>query len=248
MPTFRVEKSDNFTMLDNGLIDDRRLSYRAKGLLITMLRKPDDWDFTLKGLTNLSKDGKDAVRTALEELTEHGYVQRDPQEHDESGRFTGGTFVVYEIPFGHRGGFPDAVEPSRQIRHGALKNNYLNNQDCNNQETPKAPKGGKRRREARKAPDYLPDLFVRFWALYPRGEDKQGAMDAWDELKPDEATIAAMSAGLHRALATEEWQRGIGIPYAVRWIRRRRWEDELKSVRSDDDVQTAVGPEVSDTW
>ena len=88
---------------------------------------------------------------------------------------------------------------------------------------------GKRRGTAKKAPDYRPDTFARFWAAYPRGEDKQGAIAAWDELKPDDATLQAMSRALVRQKASEEWQRGIGIPYAVRWLRRRRWEDEIKA-------------------
>ena len=90
-------------------------------------------------------------------------------------------------------------------------------------------RGGKRRGTAKKAPDYRPDTFARFWAAYPRGEDKQGAIAAWDELKPDDATLHAMSRALVRQKASEEWQRGIGIPYAVRWLRRRRWEDEIKA-------------------
>lgn len=91
-------------------------------------------------------------------------------------------------------------------------------------ETPK-----RKRRATKSAPDYRPDTFARFWAAYPRGEDKQGAIAAWDELKPDDATLQAMSRALVRQRASEEWQRGIGIPYAVRWLRRRRWEDEIKA-------------------
>ena len=87
----------------------------------------------------------------------------------------------------------------------------------------------RKRRAAKSAPDYRPDTFARFWAAYPRGEDKQGAIAAWDELKPDDATLQAMSRALVRQKASEEWQRGIGIPYAVRWLRRRRWEDEIKA-------------------
>lgn len=87
----------------------------------------------------------------------------------------------------------------------------------------------RKRRATKSAPDYRPDTFARFWAAYPRGEDKQGAIAAWDELKPDDATLQAMSRALVRQKASEEWQRGIGIPYAVRWLRRRRWEDEIKA-------------------
>lgn len=97
--------------------------------------------------------------------------------------------------------------------------------DVSESDTP--PK--RKRRATKSAPDYRPDTFARFWAAYPRGEDKQGAIAAWDELKPDDATLQAMSRALVRQRASEEWQRGIGIPYAVRWLRRRRWEDEIKA-------------------
>lgn len=75
-------------------------------------------------------------------------------------------------------------------------------------------------------------MFDRFWRLYPRGEDKQGAMEEWDRLRPDRETMFAMSRALERQKASDEWQRGIGIPYAVRWLRRRRWEDEDKQPRN----------------
>ena len=96
---------------------------------------------------------------------------------------------------------------------------------------PKPPRG---RAAAKKAPDHLPEEFDRLWKAYPRGEDKQGAIAEWDKLKPDEATIYAMNLALLTQKATEEWQRGIGIPYFVRWLRHRRWEDEkLRSAPPD---------------
>ena len=93
------------------------------------------------------------------------------------------------------------------------------------------PRGAtkRKRRGARSAPDWEPEMFNRFWKAYPRGEDKQGAMDEWDRLRPDHETMLAMSRALCRQKASDDWQRGIGIPYAVRWLRRRRWEDEDKT-------------------
>lgn len=87
---------------------------------------------------------------------------------------------------------------------------------------PKPPRG----RMAKKAPDHLPEEFDRLWKAYPRGEDKQGAIAEWDRLKPDEATIFSMKAALLVQKQSEEWQRGVGIPYFVRWLRHRRWEDD----------------------
>lgn len=76
MSTFRVNKNVNYTVMSNYHLQDKKLSLKAKGLLSYMLSLPDDWDYSLKGLTVGCKDGLDSVRTAVLELEEHGYVRR----------------------------------------------------------------------------------------------------------------------------------------------------------------------------
>lgn len=71
-------------------------------------------------------------------------------------------------------------------------------------------------------------MFARFWKAYPRGEDKQGAIREWDRLQADRELMMTMSAALARDKASADWQRGIGIPYACRWLSKRRWEDEAR--------------------
>ena len=51
MSTFRVNKNVNYTVMSNHHLQDKRLSLKAKGLLSYMLSLPDDWDYSLKGLT-----------------------------------------------------------------------------------------------------------------------------------------------------------------------------------------------------
>ena len=92
--------------------------------------------------------------------------------------------------------------------------NKDNKKDIN---PPKAPRG---------ACAWEPDLFERFWRAYPCKKDKAAARREWDKLKPDRKLMSAMSAALTKAMASDEWQRGIGIPYACRWLSHRRWEDE----------------------
>ena len=70
-----------------------------------------------------------------------------------------------------------------------------------------------------------PELFERFWKAYPRHEDKASARREWDRLKPDRELMRTMSAALSRAKTSGDWLRGIGIPYACRWLRNRRWEE-----------------------
>ena len=83
----------------------------------------------------------------------------------------------------------------------------------------------KRQRRPKSEPTWKPERFEAFWNYYPRGEDRMGAVAEWDKLRPDDALIDRMARALVRQMASEEWQRGIGIPYACRWLRKRRWED-----------------------
>ena len=97
MSTFRVNKNVNYTVMSNHHLQDKRLSLKAKGLLSYMLSLPDDWDYSLKGLTIGCKDGLDSVRTAVLELEEHGYVRRQ-KVRNARGQIIDYDYQVYESP------------------------------------------------------------------------------------------------------------------------------------------------------
>ena len=88
MPVFRVEKTRDYTVMANHHLKDRRLSLRAKGLLSVMLSLPEEWDYTLKGLSVISKEGVDAIGEAVKELERAGYIIRSRQR-DDHGRLRG---------------------------------------------------------------------------------------------------------------------------------------------------------------
>ena len=92
-----------------------------------------------------------------------------------------------------------------------------------------APKPKRKRKEPKTAPDHEPERFAAFWKAYPRGENKQGAIRAWDNLKPSPELLDQMSMGLARALQSDDWKRGYGIPHASTWLNNRRWEDQPKT-------------------
>lgn len=251
MAVFRVEKNHSYTVMANHHLRDERLSLKSKGLLSLILSLPDDWRISIEGMTQFSADGKDAIRSAIRELTDAGYITR-AQTHSEAGTFSGYDYIVHETPAASpSSGFPTMEKPTTE--NPTTENPTLRNTEELSTIPPIVPHEGedslslaaldsslgegadeakpkrKRRRSSKSVPDYEPELFERFWAAYPRGEDRQGAVAEWDSLRPDRETMLAMSRALVRQKASEEWQRGIGIPYAVRWLRRRRWEDEIKA-------------------
>lgn len=99
MAVMRVEKTGNYTVMSNRHLDDPRLSLKAIGLLSKILRLPDDWDYTLEGLARICKEGKDAIRSAIVELEQAGYIERR-QTHAADGSFAGNEYIVHEEPLG----------------------------------------------------------------------------------------------------------------------------------------------------
>lgn len=94
---FRVEKTANYTVMSNTHLKDRRLSFKAKGLLSVILSLPPDWDYTVTGLAVIAADGVDSVKTAVKELEKYGYIVRK-QLRDELGRMARNEYRVYESP------------------------------------------------------------------------------------------------------------------------------------------------------
>ena len=76
MAVFRIEKNKDFTVMSNNHLRNKSLSLKAKGLQSLMLSLPEDWDYSLKGLSKICKDGVDGIGTALQELEMHGYLTR----------------------------------------------------------------------------------------------------------------------------------------------------------------------------
>ena len=97
MSVFRINKTRDFTIMSNSHFKEKKMSLKAKGLLSLMLSLPDDWQYNLKGLVTLSKDGKDSVMAGLAELEEFGYLRRE-RTKDSSGKFSGIVYHIYETP------------------------------------------------------------------------------------------------------------------------------------------------------
>lgn len=97
MSIFRVNKNANYTVMSNYHLQDKKLSLKAKGLLSYMLSLPDNWDYSLKGLTIGCRDGIDSVRTAVLELEERGYVRRQ-KVRNARGQIIDHDYQVYESP------------------------------------------------------------------------------------------------------------------------------------------------------
>ena len=97
MAVFRVEKNKGYTVMSNHHLRNKELSLKAKGLLSQMLSLPEDWDYTLAGLSLINRESIDAIRTAVWELEKAGYITRR-QGRDEKGKMTAIEYTIYEQP------------------------------------------------------------------------------------------------------------------------------------------------------
>lgn len=108
MAVFRIKKENNYTVVSNAILKDKRLSLKSIGLLVVMLGLPEEWDYTIKGLTKIVKDGESAIRASLIELEECGYLVRE-RTRGENGKFSDIEYVIYETP--------QRVKPQQESPH-----------------------------------------------------------------------------------------------------------------------------------
>ena len=94
---FRIEKNRNNTVISNHHLRNKELSLKSKGLLSLMLSLPEEWDYTLKGLSIICKEGIDAIRVSIVELEKQGYIERR-RNRNTKGQLTNTEYIIHEYP------------------------------------------------------------------------------------------------------------------------------------------------------
>lgn len=86
--------SDRFAQISNEALSDERLSYRARGVLAYLLSRPNGWRTTSQGIADKGQEGRGAVRSALHELEEFGYLSRVKRKDPLTGKWLHDQFVT----------------------------------------------------------------------------------------------------------------------------------------------------------
>lgn len=95
---FRADKSrGGFTIIANATLRDRRLSFRARGVLACLLSNEDDWEVVQASLESEGTEGREAIRSAMNELERFGYVKKE-RARDGKGRLKEYRWMICEIP------------------------------------------------------------------------------------------------------------------------------------------------------
>lgn len=125
MSIIRVDRRHRYVSIDITCLHDDRLSFRAKGLHAYLMSKPNDWQINLEHLSRVSKEGREAVASAMQELIQHGYASRQ-RVRQASGRLDGYETVIYERP---QADFPKDEKPKTVLPTTVLPNSVEPNSE-----------------------------------------------------------------------------------------------------------------------
>jgi len=204
MATVRRTELDfegHFTQIPNAWLRDTNLSLRAIGLLAQLLSHRDGWSVTIQSLATINGCGRDAIRTAVQELEEHGYLRRE-QERDDGGEYGRATWFTTS-PSAEN---PATVNPSTENpAHKKTKTVKKNkNQDLADDETRQA--------------------FERFWDMYPRKASKGAALRAF--LKIEAEMWPTVFDGVERMVQDPNLPPKQFVQHPATWLNQMGWENE----------------------
>lgn len=98
MTTIRVGSRDRWTSIARATLNDSRLSFKARGVLVWLLDKPDDWATTAERIETQGTEGREAIRSALKELESFHYLQRRKWKSGDGVWRT--EWIIHENPGG----------------------------------------------------------------------------------------------------------------------------------------------------
>ena len=93
----RAEYDKDYTRVKNGFVQDMSLSLKAKGLMLVILSLPDDWDFSIKGLSYMTNLSEQVVIKLVKELKSAGYITQKKVKNKQ-GQFVSYEWDVYDLP------------------------------------------------------------------------------------------------------------------------------------------------------
>lgn len=106
---FRRRIRGQYFTMHKTIVNDARLSFKAKGIMAYLMSKPDDWDIRLEDVIAHASDGKTSVYSGIKELVDAGYMTRT--EVRERGQFGGVVYFIYDEPYTEK---PDTEKPDTE--------------------------------------------------------------------------------------------------------------------------------------
>ena len=205
----------NFSVISNSVIRDNRLSYRARGVLLEILSRPDNWRVSGDSLARSGKEGRDAILTALKELRDCGYIRTVVE------RLPNGTFETKNFVFDT----PQDVVPNPE--NPTTASVAQPNPGKPNPGKPKSDNQGSLEELSKKNLDI--NQFDEFWKIYPLKVAKQAAMKAFEKATAH-ASVEVIIRGAQK-YATDPNRVPAYTAHPATWLNAHRWLDDALPAR-----------------
>jgi hypothetical protein len=236
----RKRKKNGFTQISNTMLEDDRLSWRAKGLLCYMLSRPDNWKINKTDLYRKATEGRDAMTNALKELKELGYLHIH-RNVGENGQVDGWVWEYDDTPFTteslenqitdkqRKSGENVQVSGSVDFQYDGFSvrrdSSTYNNTDFNNTDI-----NNTKSKENKTNTAEIEREFEKLWKAYPRKMGKKKAFDSFKKArKIKKVPYETIENGLYRYLRHIEDQ-GIEeqyIQHGSTFFNQEKWQDEF---------------------
>lgn len=95
MPIIKTQKTENFCVVPNAVLNNPSLSFKSKGLLCYLLSKPNHWQINVQQLSKASTEGRDSIYSSLKELETIGFLERNPVR-TAKGTFSHYDYIVFD--------------------------------------------------------------------------------------------------------------------------------------------------------
>ena len=165
-------KTSKYTTISNVFLRDKNLSLKAKGFLTVVMALPDDWDFSIKGICSILKEGKSSIYGVVQELKENRYCKTTAYR-DEKGLILGLDYMFYEEPYEEE---PQQDNPHTENRDMDNMPQLNTKDEKVNNRTKDLPKEERIDKSIpkKKADNDVDDFVDRMYALYPAKCPKRG--------------------------------------------------------------------------
>lgn len=147
-----------YARIPNSLINNKEVSFKAKGLFAYIESKPDGWEFAINRIAYDTKDGKDSIRVGLLELEQAGYLKR--QKYQNESGYWKTLYILTDIPFDYVSENPTSENPTQE---NPTLENPINNKERSNKER------NKKERSDTQLLNLLNEKTERNFKLLPRG-------------------------------------------------------------------------------
>lgn len=205
------EYTNKFTIISNSEVQDKRLSWKARGIFSYLWSMPDDWDFYEVEIAKHAPDGRDSLRSGLTELEEYGYLKRERVRNN--GRLGGAVWIITDSPMSKSEKSTPILENATQespmleksTQTGAtLQNNYKTKDLPNKVPTSKQA-------NAVSADADLLASFEKIWQLYPNKADKKHAFSYYKKWRKEsvdhtDSYLLEKLAEYKKHLAANPWK------------------------------------------